>query len=454
MDAFTKQKEYFASGATMPLEQRLAQLKTLYRAIKTNEDAILEALHQDLGKSPEEGYMAEVGLCLEEIRHAARHLRQWSRPRKVPTPLVQKPGSSWIIREPRGVCLIIAPWNYPFLLAVSPLISAIAGGNCVALKPSEYAPATSAVLEKMLGVCFEERFCRVVTGGADTASAETARPYDLIFFTGSTAVGRKVMAAAAEHLSPVVLELGGKSPCIVDETADLTVTANRIIWGKLLCSGQTCVAPDYVLVARGRKDALIREMQKAIRRFYGENPCENPAYPRIVNERHFDRLTAMIPDTLPAGYGGRSDRETLKIEPTLIETTLDDPDPLMTEEIFGPLLPIVPWDSPDEALRHILSRPRPLALYLFSRNRRFQRRVLETVPFGGGCINDTISHITTPYLPFGGTGDSGMGAYHGRWGFETFTHAKSVLTKPFRPDLPVRYPPLDGKMNLIRKLLR
>lgn len=452
MDAFLTQKEYFQSGATLPLEFRLAQLRSLYRGIKRFEPQILEALRSDLGKSAEESYMSEIGMCLTEIRHTARHLREWSRPQRVPTPLMHFPGSSRIVREPRGVCLIIAPWNYPFLLAVGPMISAIAAGNCVTLKPSEYAPATTAVLEKMLDVCFEGRFCRTVTGGAEVSAAETARPYDMIFFTGSTAVGRKVMAAAAQNLTPVVLELGGKSPCIVDETADLPVAAARIIWGKCLNSGQTCVAPDYVLVARSRKDALIREMQKAICRFYGEDPCENSAYPRIVNERHFDRLAAMLPED-PA-VGGRVDRESLKIEPTLIETTLNDQSPLMTEEIFGPLLPIVPYDNIHEALGYILSRPRPLALYLFSRNRKLQRRVVETIPFGGGCINDTISHITTPYLPFGGTGDSGMGAYHGRCGYETFTHAKSILSKPFRPDLPVRYPPLTGKLDLLHKILR
>lgn len=452
MDAFLTQKEYFQSSATLPLEFRLAQLRSLYRGIKRFEPQILKALRSDLGKSAEESYMSEIGMCLTEIRHTARHLREWSRPQRVPTPLMHFPGSSRIVREPRGVCLIIAPWNYPFLLAVGPMISAIAAGNCVTLKPSEYAPATAAVLEKMLDVCFEGRFCRTVTGGAEVSAAETARPYDMIFFTGSTAVGRKVMAAAAQNLTPVVLELGGKSPCIVDETADLPVAAARIIWGKCLSSGQTCVAPDYVLVARSRKDALIREMQKAICRFYGEDPCENSAYPRIVNERHFDRLAAMLPED-PA-VGGRVDRESLKIEPTLIETTLNDQSPLMTEEIFGPLLPIVPYDNIHEALGYILSRPRPLALYLFSRNRKLQRRVVETIPFGGGCINDTISHITTPYLPFGGTGDSGMGAYHGRCGYETFTHAKSILSKPFRPDLPVRYPPLTGKLDLLHKILR
>ena len=452
MDAFLTQKEYFQSGATLPLEFRLAQLRSLYRGIKRFEPQILEALRSDLGKSAEESYMSEIGMCLTEIRHTARHLREWSRPQRVPTPLMHFPGSSRIVREPRGVCLIIAPWNYPFLLAVGPMISAIAAGNCVTLKPSEYAPATAAVLEKMLDVCFEGRFCRTVTGGAEVSAAETARPYDMIFFTGSTAVGRKVMAAAAQNLTPVVLELGGKSPCIVDETADLPVAAARIIWGKCLNSGQTCVAPDYVLVARSRKDALIREMQNAICRFYGEDPCENSAYPRIVSERHFDRLAAMLPED-PA-VGGRVDRELLKIEPTLIETTLNDQSPLMTEEIFGPLLPIVPYDNIHEALGYILSRPRPLALYLFSRNRKLQRRVVETIPFGGGCINDTISHITTPYLPFGGTGDSGMGAYHGRCGYETFTHAKSILSKPFRPDLPVRYPPLTGKLDLLHKILR
>ena len=451
MDAFLMQKQYFQSGATLPLEQRLAHLNTLYHGIKRFEPQILEALRCDLGKSPEESYMTEVGLCLTEIRHTMRHLRDWARPRYVPTPLMHFPASSKIVREPLGVCLVIAPWNYPFLLAIGPIISALAGGNCIALKPSEYAPATAAVLERLLSACFDKRLCR--TGnGAEAAAAETARPYNLIFFTGSAAVGRKVMAAAAENLTPVVLELGGKSPCIVDETADLPTAAARIIWGKCLNSGQTCVAPDYVLVARSRKDALIREMQKAIHRFYGEDPCENRAYPRIVSERHFDRIAAMLPEDPVAG--GRVDRETLKIEPTLIETNLDDTSPLMTEEIFGPLLPILPYDSIQEALGYIRSKPQPLALYLFSRNKKLQRRVTETISFGGGCINDTISHITSPCLPFGGVGESGMGAYHGRFGFETFTHAKSILSKPFQPDIPVRYPPLAGKQNLLQKILR
>ncbi len=452
MDAFLMQKQYFQSGATLPLEQRLAHLNTLYHGIKRFEPQILEALRCDLGKSPEESYMTEVGLCLTEIRHTMRHLRDWARPRYVPTPLMHFPASSKIVREPLGVCLVIAPWNYPFLLAIGPIISALAGGNCIALKPSEYAPATAAVLERLLSACFDKRLCRTVTGGAEAAAAETARPYNLIFFTGSAAVGRKVMAAAAENLTPVVLELGGKSPCIVDETADLPTAAARIIWGKCLNSGQTCVAPDYVLVARSRKDALIREMQKAIHRFYGEDPCENRAYPRIVSERHFDRIAAMLPED-PV-VGGRVDRETLKIEPTLIETNLDDTSPLMTEEIFGPLLPILPYDSIQEALGYIRSKPQPLALYLFSRNKKLQRRVTETISFGGGCINDTISHITSPCLPFGGVGESGMGAYHGRFGFETFTHAKSILSKPFQPDIPVRYPPLAGKQSLLHKILR
>ena len=453
MDAFLTQKEYFQSGATLPLEFRLAQLRSLYRGIKRFEPQILEALRSDLGKSAEESYMSEIGMCLTEIRHTARHLREWSRPQRVPTPLMHFPGSSRIVREPRGVCLIIAPWNYPFLLTVGPMISAIAAGNCVTLKPSEYAPATAAVLEKMLDVCFEGRFCRTVTGGAEVSAAETARPYDMIFFTGSTAVGRKVMAAAAQNLTPVVLELGGKSPCIVDETADLPVAAARIIWGKCLNSGQTCVAPDYVLVARSRKDALIREMQKAICRFYGEDPCENSAYPRIVNERHFDRLAAMLPED-PA-VGGRVDRESLKIEPTLIETTLNDQSPLMTEEIFGPLLPIVPYDNIHEALGYILSRPRPLALYLFSENRALQKRVLASVPFGGGCINDTIVHLATSRMGFGGVGTSGMGSYHGRKSFDTFSHEKSILKKSAWIDMPVRYMPYTPlKTRLLRLFLR
>ena len=446
------QRTYFDTGATRPYAFRLAQLKKLQQALRDNEQLLEQAMMQDFRKAPMEVYMCETGMVLEELRFHLKHLKGWMRERAVPTPLAQFPSKSFVSPEPYGVALIISPWNYPVQLCLSPLVGAISGGNCAVVKPSAYAPATSAAIAKLIRETFDARYIAAVEGGRAENSALLAQRFDTIFFTGSVAVGKVVMEAAAKHLTPVTLELGGKSPVIVDKTADLKLAARRIAFGKVLNAGQTCVAPDYVLVARSRKDALIREMQKAICRFYGEDPCENSAYPRIVNERHFDRLAAMLPED-PA-VGGRVDRESLKIEPTLIETTLNDQSPLMTEEIFGPLLPIVPYDNIHEALGYILSRPRPLALYLFSRNRKLQRRVVETIPFGGGCINDTISHITTPYLPFGGTGDSGMGAYHGRCGYETFTHAKSILSKPFRPDLPVRYPPLTGKLDLLHKILR
>ena len=397
--------------------------------------------------------MSEIGMCLTEIRHTARHLREWSKPQRVPTSLMHFPGSSRIVREPRGVCLIIAPWNYPFLLAVGPMISAIAAGNCVTLKPSEYAPATAAVLEKMLDVCFEGRFCRTVTGGAEVSAAETARPYDMIFFTGSTAVGRKVMAAAAQNLTPVVLELGGKSPCIVDETADLKLTARRIVFGKYLNCGQTCVAPDYLLIDGRVKDQFLSHVKKWMTAMYGQDPLDNQGYVRMINRKHYDRVMGLI-DPAKVVYGGRGDPDTLKIQPTILDGVSPE-DPVMQEEIFGPLLPVLTYDTLDRAVEFINSRPHPLALYLFSEDRAAQERFLRQVPFGGGCVNDTIIHLATSRMGFGGVGDSGMGSYHGKLSFDTFSHRKSVVKKSTWMDLPVRYAPYTAlQEKLLRLFLR
>ncbi len=459
MSTLVLQKQYHATGATLPLAFRLRQLRVLHRAIREREEEIAAALHADLGKSREEAYLTEIGLALTELRHTIRHLADWARPRRVPTPLVHQPGRSTLLREPYGVCLIIAPWNYPFLLSITPLISAMAGGNCAALKPSELAPRTAAVLERLIRDCFDPRYLRTVLGGAETAAAETRAGYDFIFFTGSERVGRLVLSAAAEHLTPVVLELGGKSPCIVDGSAPLRTAARRIAWGKLLNAGQTCVAPDYLLVHRSVKGPLTEQLRRAAREFYGADPCRNPDCPRIVTPGHFRRLAGLVEELPPARRlieGGR-DPASRRMGLTVLDCgSVSDPFPCraMEEEIFGPVLPLLTYDSLDEALAFAAARPKPLALYLFSRRKEVQRRVMGRLSFGGGCINDTVSHLATPFLPFGGVGASGMGAYHGRYGFEAFTHPKGVLSRGLVPDLPLRYPPLNGRLPLFRLLLR
>ena len=454
MRSLEEQRRFFVSGATLPLEVRLRWLKALGREIRARQEEIAAALRADLGKSQAESYMTETGQCLAELREAVRQLPRWAAATRVPTPFAALPGKSRILREPLGVCLVIAPWNYPLLLAITPVISAIAAGNCVTLKPSEYAPATAKLIRKLCAACLPEEVCRVVTGDAAVAAALTRERFDLIFFTGGAAIGRKVMAAAAEHLTPVVLELGGKSPCIVDETADLHTAGRRIAWGKLLCAGQTCVAPDFLLVHRSVADRLVREIEDAADRFYGPDMLANAEYPRIVNRRHFDRLAAMIPAGDRILSGGRTDARRCKIELTLIDADLSDRSPLMQEEIFGPLLPVVRYDDLDQALACIRRRPKPLALYLFTRSAGRVQQVERTVSFGGGCVNDCVLHLSSTRLPFGGVGESGIGAYHGRTGFETFSHKKSLLLRPARLDPPFRYPPFAGKLPLFQLFLR
>lgn len=447
-----QQKKFLRSGAARAVSFRRRQLQTLYRAIKEQEPAITAALSADLGKSAGESYATEIGMVLSEIRHTLRHLEQWCRPQRAASSVAQLPARSYLLQEPLGVCLIIAPWNYPFQLAMLPLVSAIAAGNCVTLKPSELAPHTAAVLEQLLKSCFPPYYCHVVQGGAEAAQQELAKPYDLIFFTGSERVGRLVMEAAAKHLTPVILELGGKSPCIVDATADLRLAARRILWGKLLNAGQTCIAPDYLLVHSSIREQLIDALRRECTRLYSADPLTNPAYPRILHRGHFDRLMGLIQPEL-VRFGGSCDPDTLRIAPTLIDCPSPD-SPIMQEEIFGPLLPLLTFDHLQQAMDFILDRPKPLALYLFSNCKAVQRRVTEELSFGGGCINDTISHIVSHTLPFGGVGTSGMGSYHGIHGFRAFSHTKPIVHKALHPDLPMRYPPFDRYLPILHRILK
>ena len=447
------QRAYFRTGATLPVPARQAALDRLRRTLLDWEGRMEAALAADLNKSPAESYLCEVGLTLSELGYVRRRLARWARPRGRLPSLAQLPGTCFTLPEPRGVVLILAPWNYPLLLSLEPLIGALAAGNCCVLKPSEHAPAASAALRELLAQCFPPELVSVAEGGPEVSRALLAEKFDYIFFTGGTEIGRQVMAAAAAHLTPVTLELGGKSPCVVDATANLDLAAKRLVFGKLLNCGQTCVAPDYVLADRRIKDELIARLRRWIAVQYGSDPLDNRGYVRMVDRRHFDRVMGLI-DPGKVVYGGRGDPETLTIQPTI----LDGPspgDPVMEEEIFGPLLPILTFDHLQEAADFINRRPRPLALYLFSQDRAARRLFLERVPFGGGCVNDTVIHLTSSRLPFGGTGDSGMGRYHGRASFDTFSHHKSVVVKGAWPDPSFRYPPYTPwKEKLIRLFLR
>lgn len=444
------QRAFFFQGGTREISRRMEALRALGAAIRRREGELNAALKADLNKSPEEAYLTEVGLVLAELEFAVAHLKKWATPRRVPTPLAQFPAKSVIFSAPYGCVLVISPWNYPFLLAISPLISALAAGNTAVVKPGEDAPATAAFLEELLGEVFPRTYVAVVQGGQEASEALLAQPFDKIFFTGSPRVGRLVMEQAARHLTPVTLELGGKSPCIVDATADLPLAARRIVFGKFLNGGQTCVAPDYLLVEAGVKDRLATLLAEEIRRQYGPRPLENEHYVRMVNQRHLDRLLGLL-EGQTVLHGGRWDRLTL--EPTLVDTPHWD-SPLMEEEIFGPILPIVPWTHWSEVAELVNRRPNPLALYLFTGDRTRERELLGQVRFGGGCVNDTVVHLASSRLPFGGVGASGMGACHGKAGFDAFTHEKSILFRGRWPDLPMRYAPYTPhKSRLIRFFL-
>ena len=447
------QKTYFRSGATLSEAFRRTMLRRLDAALANWEKRLCDALWADLHKSPEEAYLTEISIVRGEIRSHLRHLGRWMRPAPRPTPLKLLPAKSRIVSQPLGQALIVAPWNYPVQLLLNPLVGAISAGCTAVLKPSPYTPHVSATLRAMIGEIYDERYVAVVEGNRDVNTLLLDRRWDLVFFTGSPALGRIVMAAAARHLTPVILELGGKSPCIVDETANLRVAARRLAFGKLLNCGQTCVAPDYLLISRKVKDAFLPLLEREIQRMVGENALVCDSYVHMVNEKHFRRVCGLIdPDKVI--FGGQADERTLRIQPTIMDRVTAD-DAVMQEEIFGPLLPVIAYDSIDEALAFVNNREHPLALYLFSEDPALQKRVLASVPFGGGCINDTIVHLATSRMGFGGVGHSGMGSYHGKKSFDTFSHEKSVLKKSTRIDMPVRYMPYTPlKDRLLRVFLR
>jgi aldehyde dehydrogenase (NAD+) len=434
-----RQRAQFQAGTTLSLHFRRTQLRKLATALEDRAARLAEALQADLHKSPYQAYATEIGLVESELRRALRQLPNWMKSRRVGTPLINWPARGFIRPEPYGVALILGPWNYPFQLLLLPLIGAIAAGNTAVLKPSEFAPHTADAVGNLIRATFPEEYVAVVPGERDTAEALLREKFDTIFFTGSTRVGRSVMAAAARHLTPVTLELGGKSPCLVCADAPLDVTARRIAWGKFMNAGQTCVAPDFVLVDRRLRADLVDALKRALRDFYGDDPRQSPDYGRIVNRKHFDRLVAC----LTAGrivHGGQHDAGDLYLAPTIL-TEVPEDSPVMQEEIFGPILPVLEFEALDEALALLRDRPTPLALYLFTQDRATQERVLDRTRSGGACLNDTVVHLVVPDLPFGGLGESGLGAYHGKASFDAFTHHRSVLRRSFRFDSKVRYPP-------------
>ena len=445
------QRKYFESQATKPYEFRREQLKKLQGWMTKNEQAILDALHEDLGKSDYEGYLTEVAMVKQELADALKHLRGWMKPKKALTAMGQLPGTCRILSEPYGVVLIMSPWNYPFQLTLAPLVGALAAGNCAIVKPSAYSPATSGLVRRMVEELFPPELVKVVEGGRTENAALLEEHFDYIFFTGSPAVGRLVMEKASRHLTPVSLELGGKSPVIVEKSADVALTARRLAWGKYLNAGQTCVAPDYVLVDRSREQELIEALIAEIRRMYTSAPLASEDLPKIVNQRHFQRLVGLLSSGSVA-FGAQIDPAERKISPTIL-TDVEWDSPVMQEEIFGPILPILTYRNLDEAIQRIRQRPRPLALYLFTRDKDVEDKVLGSVSFGGGCVNDTVLHLATCHMPFGGVGESGMGGYHGPWSFRTFSHEKSILKRWAKPDIALRYAPFRGKMGKLKKLI-
>lgn len=452
-EIYKAQQDFFDSGATLPYAFRREQLKKLKSGIKRYESAILDALYADMRKHPVEAYGSEVGFLYVEIDHILSNLSRWMRPQEVTSPLEHYPSHSKILRSPLGLTLIIAPWNYPFQLLMAPLAGAIAGGNCAVLKPSELAPKTAEVMERMIRDTFDPAYIALINGdGSQVIPALMTYRFDHVFFTGSAAVGKKILEMAAPHLTPVTLELGGKSPCVVDDRVNIKVAAKRIIWGKFWNAGQTCVAPDYVLVHNRVKAALIAAMEQAIVRFYGEDPAKSPDYARIINAKRFD----VLQDYLQQGrivHGGITDRGSLYMAPTIMEE-VEWGAPVMQEEIFGPILPVIAFDQLSEAIRQIRQHSYPLSLYVFSKRASTRKVLEEQVRFGGGCINNTLVHLTNPELPFGGVGHSGMGHYHGKYSFEAFTHPKGIMRTATWLDVPVKYPPFKNKMKYVKMLVK
>lgn len=447
-----KQKEYFYKGHTRSVETRKNNLKKLYDGIQRFEDEIFQALKLDLNKSVHESFTTEIGYVLKEISFQMKHISSWSKPKRVRTALTHFGSKGKVAPEPYGVTLIIAPWNYPFQLAIAPLVGALAAGNTVVLKPSELTPNVSKVLTRMLEELCPEELVSVVEGGVEESTALLKEPFDYIFFTGSVGVGKVVMEAAAKKLTPLTLELGGKSPCIVHKDAKIDVTARRIVWGKFLNAGQTCVAPDYMYVHSSVKEQLIEALRHEIAEQYGKDALQNDNYVRIVSERHFERLCTFLQDGKPV-IGGNYTKETLHIEPTVL-TNVTWQSAVMEDEIFGPILPIIEYDKIEEVIETIQHHPKPLALYVFSEDRKVQEKVTSNISYGGGCINDVVYHLATPYLPFGGVGSSGLGSYHGEQSFRTFSHYKSILSQSTAFDMKIRYSSTKSALKFIRKLLK
>jgi aldehyde dehydrogenase (NAD+) len=447
-------RQTVTAAETRSLAWRREQLDRLEEAVKQRQEAVLEALASDLGKPPVEAWF-ELVAVQQEIQLVRKHLRRWMAPRKVPVPASLLPGKAEVIREPLGCVLVIGPWNYPFSLTIQPLVSALAAGNTAVLKPSEHAPATSALIAELIAAAFPPHTVQVVEGDGAVAQTLLQERFDHIFFTGGERVGRLVMEAAARHLTPVTLELGGKSPAVVLADADLEITARRLVWGKCLNAGQTCIAPDHLLVEEAVESALVERLGQRIEACFGSDPLQSPDLGCLVNEAQYERLSLLLEGARSRGqvlWGGQSDAERRRIAPTLIRVeNLEDP--LMQEELFGPLLPVLRIRDLDAAIEQINQRPKPLALYLFSMQQAAQERILQRTSSGGVCFNDVVMHVGVPELPFGGVGNSGMGSYHGEAGFRTFSHERSVLRRPFRLDLPFRYPPYAGKLPLVRRLL-
>lgn len=444
-------KYFFDTNSTKNVDFRIEQLKKLKKIILENEEYLMTALKRDLNKSFFESFETEIGFTIKELSHVIKNLKKWANPKKVKTSIINFYGKSYIFHEPYGVSLVISPWNYPFQLTISPIIGSIAAGNCTAVKVSEHSPNMSEALAKIINENFDENYLHVFQGDAEIAKEILKEKFDYIFFTGSTTVGQKVMEAAAKNLTPVTLELGGKSPCIVDENVNLAITAKRIVWGKFLNAGQTCIAPDYLYIHKNIKNQLIKEMIKAINEFYNKDPKNSQYYPSIITEKHFDRLINLL-ENQKILYGGEHVKKDKYIQPTFLESPNKD-STIMQEEIFGPILPIYSYENIDEVIDFIKSKPKPLALYLFSKSKELQNKISKEISFGGGAFNDTIMHIGNIELPFGGVGESGMGNYHGKYSFETFSHKKSILKKSFWPDLKLRYPPYKN-LWLLKKIFK
>lgn len=439
-----KQREYYKSGVTVPVDFRIEQLKKLYAAIKKYENEILQALHTDLGKSDYESFMCEIGLVLSEITYMIRHTKKFAKRKTVYTPITNFHAHCFKQPVPYGNTLIMSPWNYPFLLTVDPLADAIAAGNTAIVKPSAYSPATSAIISKIISECFDVEYIAVITGGRAENAALLEQKFDFVFFTGSQAVGKEVLRHTAEHLTPAVLELGGKSPCIVDKSANIALAAKRIVFGKFLNCGQTCVAPDYILCESSVKDKFISEVASQIKIQYGDNPLKNKDYGKIINQKHFERLCGLI-DKNKVIIGGETDCGSNRIAPTVMDNVTEN-DAVMGEEIFGPIMPILTFDDFDKTVVDLKDKDKPLALYLFSSDKKRIKRITTELSYGGGCINDVVVHLSTSEMGFGGVGQSGMGSYHGKDGFDAFSHYKSIMDKKTWLDLPMRYQPYKNKM--------